>query len=84
MLQAEQTALQNKFKAIESVLSDYQRAQIYTMLMALTTGKSLTVALSDKPGNLHIILSQELPKSDHKFKDGGPYTGEVSEACRKL
>ena len=65
-LQAEHAALQNKLKAMESVLSDH-----HTTLMnscTLTTGKSLKVAVSDKPGNHHIILSQELPKPDHKFK----------------
>ena len=70
-LQAEHAALQKKLKVIESVLSDYQRAQIYTILTdssTLTTGKSLTVAVSYKPGNHHIILSQELPKPDYKFK----------------
>ena len=70
-LRAEHARSDNKLKAIESVLSDYQRAQIYTILTdssTLTTGKSLTVVVSYKPGNHHIILSQELPKPDHKFK----------------
>ena len=77
-LQAEHTALQaeharseNKLKAIESVLSYYQRTQIYTILTdssTLSIGESLALAISDKPGNHHIILSQELPKPDHKFK----------------
>ena len=70
-LQAEHARSENKLKAIESVLSDYQRAQIYVMLTdssTLSIGKSLALAISDKPGNHHIILSQELPKPDHKFK----------------
>ena len=69
-LQARHAELQNKLKVIESVLSHHQRAQIYTILTGstLTTGKSLMVAVSDKPENHHIILSQELPKPDHKFK----------------
>ena len=77
-LQAERTALQaehaiseNKLKAIESVLSDYQRDQIYTILTdssTLSIGKSLALAIPNNPGHHHIILSQESPKPDHKFK----------------
>ena len=79
-LQAEHTRLKDKLKAFESVLSDHQRALIHTIL-TLTTGKSLSVALSDKPGNLHIILSQELPKPDYKFKlEWEPYVSRGKKA----
>ena len=64
-------ALQNKLMAVASVLSDHQIAQIYTTLKdcsTLTPGRPLTFGMSDKPGNHHIILSQEPPKPDHKFK----------------
>ena len=70
-LQAEHAALQNKLKAIESVLSGYQRAQIYTILTdssTLSIGKFLALAIPGKPGYHHIILSQESPKPDYKFK----------------
>ena len=76
-LQAEHTALQaeharweNKIKAIESVLRDDQKAQILTdsSWITLTTGKSQTVVVTYEPGNHHIILSQEFPEIDHKFK----------------
>ena len=69
-LQAEHARSENKLKAIESVLSGHQRAQIYTILMesSLSIGKSLALAIPDKPGHHHIILSQESPKPHHKFK----------------
>ena len=87
-LQAEHARSENKLKAIESVLSDYQRAQIYTILTdssTLTTGKYLALAISDKPGNHHIILSQELPKPDHKFKlEWEPYASRGEKASIKI
>ena len=91
-LQAEHARSENKLKAIgsvlSSVLSDNQRAQMYTILTdssTLTIGKSLTVAVSDKPGNHHIILSQELPRPDYKFKlEWEPYASCGERASVKI
>ena len=80
-LQTGHTALQNKLMAVTTLLSDKQIAKVHTILSessTVTIGRSITLAVSDKPGYHYIILSQIFPKPDHKFKlEWGPSQGHV-------
>ena len=71
-LQAEHTALQTRHAELQNkLMTVLNENEIYTILAdstTLTLGNHISMPISDKPGHHHIILSQEPPKLDYKFK----------------